>query len=315
MKQTMIKLMAILSCCALFSCNAIADATITKAASFKRLQEIVTNLGADKQINTLVVMDNDDTLTMMSCPDNKSPATCQYLGGPAWFGWQQSLQKTAPTSPFLVASEFDALLEISDLLFAVNYMVYTDASIPAVLATLSKSGVRLLVETARGPSAASATSNQFEKLPVKDSRYANFMELIDDNALLGKHSHISAIASPYQPCRSPGARPTSYQQGVFYAAGQNKGNMLKCFLQRTESSSIENIVFIDDTLQNVEDVANAFENSRLKVIAIHYTALSAHKAALTKGDMAKKYQDAAHKRWQAIKKVLTESLLSPAIPK
>lgn len=300
----------------IFSTFSSADSEIQEIASFKALHKIALDLGKENLSKTLLVMDDDDTLTMMSCPDQSKINRCQYLGGPAWYSWQNSLLGTQ--SKYRVANTMDELLEISTLLFAMNDMPYTEQDVPQVINELSKLGVRLLVETARGSDTASATSRQFTKLSVKDPKYKNFMSLIQKNALPATKSSIPSIASPYIPrCKQAGSKPRliSYQQGVMYVAGQNKGKMLQCLLKRTESSSIKNIIFIDDTLENVIDIAEAFESSKFNVTALHYTALTGHKNALTTGPLAETFQNNAKYRWEIIKGVLSLSLQKPALAK
>lgn len=301
---------------AMLACSqATASSEMHKVASFAELHKIVKGLGRENQKHTLLVMDDDDTLTMMSCPDHTQPETCQYLGGPAWYAWQNSLIGTG--SPYRVAVDSHDLLEISALLLSMNKMLYTEYDVPEKLRELTESGVRLLVETARGSSNLSATVSQFENLPVKSgSNSESFLDLIRENALVGKESRQSSIASPFHMCVEKLTRPISYQQGVMYVAGQDKGVSLKCFLERTESSSIKYIVFIDDTLENVKNVYRAFKGNRhIDVKALHYTALQDHKAALTEGDMAATYQGNAHNRWNSIKNVMELELQKPAFPR
>ena len=293
------------------STNIDAKSKFMEINDFSKLEQIVKDLNSTKK--TLLVMDNDDTLTMMSCPDQNDAATCQYLGGPAWFSWQDNLMKTE--SHYKVTSDFDQLINISDLLFAMNDMGFTQASIPKTLQTLTDSGVKLLVLTARGAGTVSATENQLEYLKSTNSESKNFLTFISDNALIGKKSKSPSIASPFKPkdCLA-NTRTINYQQGVMYVAGQNKGEMLKCLLKKTKSSRIRNIIFIDDTLGNVEDVEKAFANdTNCNVIAIHYTALKEHKIALTQGGNAAKYQFNAHKRWEAIKATLKYELQKPVV--
>jgi len=312
MKTQLLKLLAIIMGAALLCSEAFASSTMISVQHFKELEQKVKEPGTKDFSNTLVVMDDDDTLTMMSCPDQTGTNTCQYLGGPAWFSWQKGLAKG---SPYRVANSFEDLLKIGTLLFAINDMVYTEHDVPTVLNSLTESKARLLVLTARGPGNSSATARQFADLPVAGLKHMNFLELISHNSLIGNKSQINSIAGPYQPCNDSKDRPVSYQQGIMYVAGQNKGEMLKCLLDSTESSFIKHIFFIDDTLKNVEDVYDAFEDSKkYEVVAIHYLALKDHKNALTKGPMAKIYQDNAKSRWNKIKKTLGSELQDPALP-
>merc|ERR1711991_1270545 len=103
---------------------------------------------------TLIVMDDDDTLTMMKCNKNKGFKNCQYLGGPAWYAWQDKILKDylnyGKDNVYRIASTEQELIDISTLLFNLNKMPYTEKSIPNVLSRLSNKGVKLLVETARG---------------------------------------------------------------------------------------------------------------------------------------------------------------------
>lgn len=273
-------------------------------------------MNLDDPTATLVVMDDDDTLTMMPCPQGSKPKNCQYLGGPAWFAWQEDLQKNDTDSPYLITQDFDQLLEVSTLLFAMNNMVYTENDLPDVLAKLSSKGVRLLVETARGVETSSATAAQFQALDAGDSSFAR---LIEKNSLVMDDSGSASLPSPYTPCNIPGSRPVSYQQGVMYVAGQNKGTMLQCLLQSYESQSVDNpalpirnIVFIDDTQANVDAMYQAFKGQqRYAVKALHYNAFDEHKNALTQGPKAKTFQDNARRRWEAISQVMQRHLQSP----
>jgi len=292
--------------------NLSADSKLTSVDSFKEFQKVVNSIGSKNLSHTLVVMDDDDTLTMMSCPEQDNLDKCQYLGGPAWFSWQEKLLET--DASYKVANSFDELLNISTLLFSMNDMVYTEECLPKVLHEFTKSGVKLLVLTARGTETLSATASQFTNLNLLvDSKKSNFLDFISSNALKGNKSDISSIAGPFTPKEYNATRAVSYQQGVMYVSGQNKGEMLKSFLSKTQSSNIKNIFFIDDTIKNVQDVNTAFSKSRVyNVNAIHYKALQKHKEALTKGANAPKYQDIANKRWQSIKATMIEELQLPA---
>ena len=297
-----------------FTAYTQAKSKFMTAKSFTELQQVVEKLGNKGQKRALIVMDDDDTLTMMSCPNQNDAASCQYLGGPAWFSWQQTLLGTP--SHYRVTDDFNQLIDISDMLFAMNYMGYTEQIIPSTLQSLTASGAKLLVLTARGGGTTSATENQLAhlKLNKTDPNSSKFLAFISKNALLGKKSRSSSIASPFKAknCLA-NKRSISYQQGVMYVAGQNKGEMLKCLLKQTKSSRIRNIVFIDDTLENVTDINEAFaKDRRYNVTGIHYTALKDHKEALTVGSNSATYQFNAHQRWEAIKATLEQQLQTPA---
>ncbi|MCY7296199.1 DUF2608 domain-containing protein [Alteromonas sp. a30] len=287
--------------------TAVSGAKQITSAAFDVLSNTVNewNLPA----HTLVVSDNDDTLTAMPCPDLSSPRTCQFLGGASWFSWQEKLLETDHHQK--VADSFPELLEVSALLFAMNDMVFTQDNVPSVLASLQKNGVKTLVATARGNENISATEQQFTSLKVtkEESLLAHF-------AANSPKFKDEPMQSPYLNCVND--RAISYRNGVLYLAGQNKGENLKCFIHRYNREQpaarhITHMVFIDDSLGNVEDVTEAFEKSTLEVVSIYYTALKKHKEAFMSGSMAKRYQQKATERWNQINGVLERQLLDPAL--
>lgn len=304
------------------SLSSHAGSTISKVKSFtgmykKYIQKIKHPAGA------LLVMDNDDTLTMMSCPDKKKPETCQYLGGAAWFSWQES-QVEIKAQP-RVADSFSELLVAADLLFSINEMTYTAADVPGVLNKTASSGIRFLVETARGNSNLSATERQFSNINTDSKKYSDLLSFINKHSLNFGASKLASKASPYLPCNTEKGKkdtnwtPVTYQQGIMYLSGQNKGKILKCMLDEYNAQEnvipVSDIIFIDDTKINVEKVHEAFKGStKYNMQALHYTALSDHKKAFIKGRMANIYQDNAMKRWNKIKHALENSLQNPTLP-
>ncbi len=290
---------------------ATAEAQMMATGSFSTLEAIVARQGHAQ--TTLLVMDDDDTLTMMPCPESGDITQCQYLGGPAWSSWQQSLLGTS--SPYRVADSEDELFALSSVLFALNFMDYAEPQLPQVLQALTTKGVQLLVETARGNGDISATENQLANLALDSSPApASLQALIATHGLMMSGMQ-SSLPSPFMPCATQGVRPVSYRQGVMYVAGQNKGDMLSCLLSHAESQGkITHILFIDDTEQNVQDVYARFKDSPQYVVtAIHYTRLQQHKAALTRGPLSSVYQQQANLRWQSVKNIITTTLLKPTL--
>ena len=304
-----------------------AEALQKEISSFSDLPTFVKKIG--NPAATLIVMDDDDTLTKMKCDISKSIKSCQYLGGPAWYSWQsvllQNHLKEISHSPYRVADTQDQLINIASLLLAINNMDYAEKAIPTVLGKMTDKGVRLMVETARGNNDVSATQSQFSKLKVGSSLFSNFIE---SNALRFGQAQIPSLASPFPGCKGTNDAKfrddITYQQGVVYVSGQNKGKLLKCILNEYNKDvansglgiPIKHIIFMDDTLANVVDVHKAFKNEeKYHVYALHYTALREHKSALTQGKHKVKLQKNANARWVAIKSALETNLLEPNLPK
>ncbi|WP_164503645.1 DUF2608 domain-containing protein [Pleionea sediminis] len=313
-KRKISYLIGVLTLCS-FQLQASSD--FKTADSFKAVESAIEEQGSSYK-HTLLVMDDDDTLTMMRCPNQANKKDCQYLGGPAWYSWQSSLLNT-PNAKYRIAKDEADLLKKAALLLSLNDMDYTETSVPEILTKLSDKGVKLVVLTARGGSNLSATESQFESLLLDKKKSeakknaSSFFSLIQNSGLKGLKSDISSIAGPISATDCNAERSAYYQSSIMYVAGQNKGSMLHCLLAKTQSGDIKNIVFIDDTLKNVKDVQAAFKDSKnYNVTAIHYTALSAHKMALTQGKDAHYFQQKANERWLKIKKSLSNALLKPA---
>ncbi|RED10643.1 DUF2608 domain-containing protein [Pontivivens insulae] len=297
---------------------ALGEASFSTAHSFEEIVEELTadDPGADLS-NLLVVMDDDDTLTMMPCPVPTSPSQCQYLGGPAWFSWQSDLNEMSNGGALLpgqIAATDAQLYPISDLLLTLNNMDYADPSIPDALRQLTRMGAKLLVITARDTDVVSATQGQFDHLSIPNE--GSLLEMISGNAPVWQASGVPSMAGTEGAGFCDITTPVAYQDGIVYATGQNKGEVLNCFLGKAEVTSIDQIIFIDDTMANVQDVYNSFLDSPdYDVAAVHLTQLAAHKQAFgptTGTSELTEYQIAATLRWQHISSALALTLLSPA---
>lgn len=283
------------------STHVFATSQIISANSFNQVRQLI--LHAKNPHHLLVVLDDDDTLTMIPCPNQKSVALCQYLGGPAWFAWQMTLSPSNPQS----VGNFSQLLKINTLLLNMSKMPLDDPSIPSALAAAHQVGAHILVATARGYSMLGSTETQFQQDGI--------LNTIEQNALKTPSDHITFpgyyFPKPWGKHAQP--RRIAYIDGVLYLSGQNKGVMLQQFLQKMhQTKNITQVIFVDDTFQNVKDVAAAYANiSNVNVTSIHFTRLAAHKAALTQGKNAKLFQAAATKQWNQLKTSMKHNLLEP----
>lgn len=266
--------------CLLFIATPLfAESTIISAAHFSTIKKIIAQNKHPHHL--LLALDNDDTLTMMPCPSLKN---CQYLGGPAWFSWQAALPARNPDR---IWKTFPQLLAINNLIFTMSKMVLDDPAIPSALQLADQRGAHIVVVTARGDDMSNATEKQLSENHI--------LPFIEKNAIRATHHEWHA------------KRRVVYSHGILYLAGQNKGEMIKQFLANThETKRIQQIIFVDDTLQNVKDVANAYKNNpAVHVISIHFTRLATHKANFLK---SKKLQQIANQRWFAIRDALRKNL-------
>lgn len=306
------KTLLMLCLCLGVSVAATAEASKHELSAYSDLKAAISDFDP---ATTLLVFDNDDTISTMPCRDEQS---CQYLGGAAWFDWQDELLGHA--SPYRVAEDFGDLLAISSFIFNATNMQITDPALPGVVTELTSSGMRFIVETARGSDTVNATERQLSALTSPDGKSYNMLALVRATALTFADADLPSIESPFQPCSMNGTRPVTYRQGVMYLAGQDKGLMLKCLLRLNaadadgrEAMPVRQIVFVDDTPKNVDDVVAAFRDEPdITVKAFHYSAYDAHKARLTKGPTAKSLQDRSKARWEQINASIKAALQDPA---
>lgn len=275
--------------------SAFAQSTVESADSFKTVQKLIAQDKHPKHL--LIALDDDDTLTMVPCypysVGTKSSTSCQYLGGPAWFSWEASLSKNNPDR---IWKKFSQLLSINYLLLTIDKMPLDDSSIPSALNTAAKRGAKVVVATARDYFDLDATENQLQQDGI--------LNVIEKCAIRTPTDHTS-YPGYYFPnsWNKHKSRLIAYVHGVLYLAGQNKGEMIKQFLAKThQRKNIHEIIFVDDTLQNVIDVANTYKNNpHVHVISIHYLRLAKHKLAFTHGKNAKIFQAVAMSQWKNIK--------------
>lgn len=286
------------------STTAFAYSTIITENSFSTIQQMIAV--SKHPHHLLVVLDDDDTLTMEPCypysVGTKAASQCQYLGGPAWFSWQAGLSKNDSNR---IWKTFPQLLAINDLIFTMSKMPLDDPSIVATLKTVHQIGAHVVIASARGYSMMNPTENQFQRDGI--------LHLIEESAIKTPTDHIG-FPGFYMPTpwNNKPVRRIAYEHGILYLAGQNKGIMLQQFLKKThQTNHINKIIFVDDTYQNVKDVAAAYQldpkasTQKINVISIHYTRLANHKAAFLK---SKTLQGIANTQWKNIKTALRNNL-------
>ena len=291
--KKLISLTLLFSAFLITSC--FSESKIISANSFSEITQLIQQ--SQDPHHTLLALDDDDTLTMMPCPNSEH---CQYLGGPAWFEWQYHLPISSKER---IWKNFNDLMAINNLIFSICGMPLTDKEIPNTLKQADKSGMKITVVTARAYTQMSQTERQFSQDGI--------LPEIEKAAIVTPTGHIS-FPGFYFPrsWQTQPVRRIAYLHGVLYACGQNKGEMIQQFLAKTaQTKNIRHIIFVDDTMQNVVDVANQYKNNpNVDVISVHYTKLVAHKAAFLHGKNAKILQEKANAEWYAVKAALTKDL-------
>jgi hypothetical protein len=200
--------------------------------------DLARTYGAEK---VLVVLDIDNTLLAME----------QGLGSDQWFYWQKALEEEDPCNALLV----DDRLAVQGALYFASAMRPTQANAAEQVKRMQEAGLKVIVLTARGPA--------FKLVTFRELRRNGF------NFWPNAWPPQQGFAEPFIP--EGGSRPAVYEDGVLFAAGQDKGMTLKTMLDKSGKDYPTLIVIADDKQANLNQVMKAFSWSDTKVHAWRYT--------------------------------------------
>jgi hypothetical protein len=189
----------------------------------------------------LVVMDIDNTLLAME----------QDLGSDQWYYWQENLAEESPCSPLIAGDP----LEVQGALYFASAMRPTQPDAAAQIARLQEAGLKVIVLTARG----------------QGFRLATFRELRRNGFNFWQSAWPPQRGFPEPFVPEGGSRQAVYEDGVIFAAGQDKGLTLKTVLDKSGQPLPQLIVMADDKQANLNQVMAAFSWSGIKVHAWRYT--------------------------------------------
>lgn len=223
----------------------------------------------------LVALDIDNTLLAME----------QDLGSDQWYYWQKSLAEQDPCSALLV----DDRLAVQGALFYASAMRPTQPDAAQLVRRMQDAGLKVIALTARGA----------------EYRLQTFRELRRNGFSLWNNAWPSptGYAATFTPTGVE--RPVLYEDGVLFAAGQDKGLALQALLDRAGVEKPVLILVADDKHANLQDVMQAFSWSPTRVHAWHYTREQPVVDAFD--------PEAAAQQWEALRPALMqiEQLLGP----
>ncbi|MHC4848377.1 MAG: DUF2608 domain-containing protein [Planctomycetota bacterium] len=218
-------------------------ATIAKAS-----HDLISKHGKTK---VLLVFDIDNTLLTMD----------QDLGGDAWFNWQAGLLKTDPKSDLLVARSFGGLLRVQGKLFSLSGMHPPEHRIPDDVRKLQNTGVKVIALTSRGPEFFSATMRVLKENAYDFGRGGRGGTFLPETDGLSEEE--------IKRFRMDRRRPVMHQSGVYLAAGQHKGAIVRSFWQAAERR-YKAILFADDHKKHIDRVRDAFKESKVELRLFRY---------------------------------------------
>jgi len=191
--------------------------------------------------NILVVFDIDNTILAME----------QGLGSDQWYEWQKGLAEDDQCNPQNVGDRF----AVQGALYFASAMRRTQEDGAAQVKSIQERGVTVIALTSRGP----------------DFRLQTFREL-RRNDFSFSYSAIGPAGGyneSYLPVEN--GRLSRYEDGVFFTAGQHKGQMLHTLLEKTGTRIPAVIVMADDKQKNLDAIKTTFSALNIPVHAWRYT--------------------------------------------
>ena len=230
----------------------------------KYVNKLVSDVGAE---NILVVYDFDNTLMAMDLD----------LGSDQWYQWQSEAIKSGKKKEQM-AKNTGELFNLAYKLFALGDMHAVESDTPRIVSEIQKSKIKSIILTSRGSEYRQDVLAELERAGM------NFA----DSAIGPKEGY----AGLFVPEGFERPRLISFSEGIVMGSGQNKGEILKFILKKT-GLKFKKIVFVDDTLKNIENVEKSFADEK-NMIAFFYT----HEA-----DRVKKFEGNKTRVWREWKHI------------
>jgi hypothetical protein len=217
----------------------ISTASIADVQNFVTKKK--TDFGADA---VLVVFDFDNTLMAMDTD----------VGSDQWYQWQSNLIK-ANEKKLAVAGSRSELFDLHYKMLALGDMHPVEADTVKVVKSIQEMKVKTFVLTSRGNELRNDAEIELDRAGM------NFKD--------SAPGPVGGYPGTFLPEGLENARVISYENGLLMGSGQNKGLLLKAFLNKT-GAKYKALVFVDDTLRNVENVENEFKTDSA-VTTFYYT--------------------------------------------
>lgn len=266
--------------------------------SFSELSEAFAALPPGR---SLVVFDLDNTLLTMN----------DYLGGVAWYDWQQLLEETEEIKE---PGEIEDELAVQGILYASRDMSLTEPGVPELVTRLQDRGVDVVVLTARGPAFRSATLDQLERNGIRIDRIADCGPPLCARRGVVDAAAVEALAverfgdERLLALQFNSGRPLSAGNGVVMLAGQRKGIALVLLLDSLPAR-YEQVIMIDDSATNVTDVNAVAPEVRAALRVYRYTRYDEKVEAFMDSTAE---QRAVTEQWERIRTALCEDAKAPS---
>jgi len=252
--------------------------------------------------HVLLALDIDNTVMSMDGD----------LGSDHWFEWQNYLLVNEPDSPYLVAKNFDGLLEAQAILYNRRHMHPTQDNEPDLIARLQKRGIATILLTSRGPDFRGPTERELKRCGYDIAATALSVSGVPKGKYLAydpAHPEKSGLTrEEITKYKLAQPKEVTYANGIFMTAGQHKGIMLLTLLKKAERD-IKAIVYVDDNVKHVGNVFSAAVARDIEISSFHFQHEDVVVQRFAYGD-----KTAVDDAWQAIKRGAAKvSVAKPAM--
>jgi len=218
--------------------------------------------------STLVIFDIDDTLLESS----------NFVGSGKWYNWQRGREVFDPTGESFIidkAQQFHCMFRTLGTLFEIGSTHLTQSN--AIDIFNQQKTYDLLILTARTAKYRVATERELKKHNID---------------LSSEHFKESGSGYDYQFNDGNRTARVTYKNGFIMSSGLNKGLVLEDFLEKT-NRKYKNIYFIDDSLKNVTNIQQVWNDKTDLIKIFHYTKVdkTVSEDEIKESDKAKFYFD------------------------
>ncbi|MES2614830.1 MAG: DUF2608 domain-containing protein [Bdellovibrionota bacterium] len=212
------------------------------------------------------------------------------LGTTQWWDWQNDLINNDKSSPFLVATNFNELIQINNFIIPLMQTKKIDENIDVQIKREQSHGVKVIALTSRDTGLFPATEKQ----------------LVNNNInLKSEWSRELETQGPFVPPNFDFTRPLLYTNGIFMTTGQNKGIVLQYILNQfllVTKAQPQVIIFIDDSQKNIDNVNAAFKNiNNIRLFTYRYSKEEERVNNFANNKNQEK--ETAQKQWISIKSI------------
>ncbi len=195
------------------------------------------------------------------------------LGSETFFIYQDGLLKDKSNNPYKMAQDFSELLKIQGEFIEKGELVPVDDTVIPTLVELNAKNYSTMIFTARGPGEWPATQRELNKNATSFASRAPRLKVEFNNQLPFLSESVDTLApSPEEKAAlgfDKSGRKVSYFEGVFLTEGQNKGGMLRVFINESQETPIK-VIFVENSLKNLKRSEDAAKNKDFEVISVFY---------------------------------------------